>query len=90
LTNGLGVGTTELHILRKIAPATIIAEYALWFVKTELFISGGKANFTGTAGQQRVGKSYIENTLIPVPPAAEQYRIIAAIKLAFKCLRSLK
>ena len=90
LKNGVGAGTTELHILREIAPNTVLAEYALWFVKTECFINGGKANFTGTAGQQRVGKSYVENTLFPVPPVAEQHRVTAAIKSMFERLNLLQ
>jgi type I restriction enzyme S subunit len=90
LINGIGAGTTELHILREILPKTVLAEYVLWFVKTEFFINGGKENFTGTAGQQRVNKSYIENSFLPVPPIAEQSKIIIAIKLAFDKLNLLK
>ena len=89
LKNGIGAGTTELHILRKIVSDTVLIEYVLWFIKTELFISGGKENFTGTAGQQRVGKSFIETSLLPVPSITEQIRIVATIKSVFETLQFL-
>ena len=40
------------------------------------FIQDGMKNFTGTAGQQRVGKDFISNYLVPLPPVAEQKRIV--------------
>jgi type I restriction enzyme S subunit len=89
LINGIGAGTTELHILRTIGSNMILSEYALWFVKTALFIDGGKEHFTGTAGQQRVGKEYIENMFFPLPPLAEQRRIITEIDSVFQGLNLL-
>jgi type I restriction enzyme S subunit len=74
LINGFGAGTTELHVLRPINDL-IISEYVLYLVKTEYFIGDGVLNMTGTAGQQRVGKEYIQNLLCPLPPKNEQVRI---------------
>ncbi|MBQ4513444.1 MAG: restriction endonuclease subunit S [Anaerolineaceae bacterium] len=88
LPNGHGAGTTELHVLRD-ETNELNMEYILFCCKTQAFISGGVECFTGTAGQQRVGKDYIANYLIPVPPKSEQLRITQAINAAFETMRSL-
>lgn len=79
LLNGIGAGTTELHVLRGNV-AFIDPYYILWFLKNESFINDGIKHFTGTAGQQRISKDFIENTLFPLPPLAEQKRIVAKIE----------
>ena len=78
LPNGIGAGTTELHILR--AYPGIAPEYLLWFVKTPYFIDYGKEHFTGTAGQQRFGTKALANMYIPIPPTNEQKRIVEKIQ----------
>lgn len=77
LPNGYGAGTTELHVLRDYTHS-LYMPYILLLCKTNDFIVGGVANFTGTAGQQRVGKDYVSDYLMPVPPYAEQIRIVRA------------
>ena len=79
LENGYGAGTTELHILRPYKN-TMLADYLLWFVKSPYLIEYGKQKFSGTAGQQRFGTDEVKNTLIPIPPQAEQERICLKIK----------
>ena len=79
LPNGYGAGTTELSIVRVIN-TTILREYLLWFFKSEYFIVNGVKSFTGTAGQQRIHKGYLATCLFPLPPLAEQKRIVAKIE----------
>ncbi len=79
LPNGYGAGTTELSIVRVIRE-TLSREYLLWFFKSDHFISNGKKSFTGTAGQQRIHKDYLSTCLLPLPPLAEQKRIVAKIE----------
>lgn len=79
LENGYGAGTTELSIIRVINN-TLLRKYILWFVKADYFISNGVKSFTGTAGQQRIHKDYLKNCLLPLPPFAEQRRIVAKIE----------
>lgn len=79
LKNGYGAGTTELSIIRVINDS-VSRKYLLWFFKTEYFISNGVKSFTGTAGQQRIHKDYLSNCLMPLPPLAEQKRIVAKIE----------
>ena len=89
LKNGVGAGTTELHIVRSIG-GYISSYYLLWFVKTESFIINGVRAFSGAVGQQRVGKEYIATTLVPLPPFAEQLRIVAAIKDTFEHVTAIE
>ncbi len=79
LKNGFGAGTTELHIVR-IFTKLLIHKYFLYIFKTEMFISQGMKSFTGTAGQQRIGKDFISLFPIPLPPLAEQQRIVARLE----------
>ena len=78
LKNGYGAGTTELTVVRTIND-TVLPEYLLWLFKTEYFIANGVKSFTGTAGQQRIHKDYLATCLIPLPPLAEQKRIVAKL-----------
>ncbi|MDO5423287.1 MAG: restriction endonuclease subunit S [Eubacteriales bacterium] len=82
LVNGYGAGTTELHILRTLE-GTISNEYLLWIVKMDSFIQGGVQTFSGAVGQQRVGKDFLSQYLLPVPTYNEQIRIINKINLIF-------
>ena len=82
LKNGVGAGTTELYILRNNKTISF-NKYLFWVVKTQEFINKGIESFTGAVGQQRVSKDFIENTLIPLPPLAEQHRIVQKIEQLF-------
>ena len=90
LANGIGAGTTELHIFRPIISSLILPEYLLWYFKTERFIKDCIGAFSGAVGQQRVGKDYVASYLLPIPPASEQGRIVHAIENAFKQISSVE
>ncbi len=79
LENGYGAGTTELSVIRVIENL-ILRKFILWFVKSDYFIRNGVKSFTGTAGQQRIHKDYLKNCIFPLPPLAEQKRIVAKIE----------
>ena len=79
LKNGYGAGTTELSIVRTNGEL-LLQEYLLWFFKSEYFIVNGMKTFTGTAGQQRIHKDYLSMCCFPLPPFAEQKRIVAKIE----------
>lgn len=76
LTSGYGAGTTELHIVR---PLLIDADYVLLFLKCPHFVASGIPRMTGTAGQKRVPADYFSYSPFPLPPLAEQHRIVAKI-----------
>ena len=79
LESNFGAGTTELSIVRVIQN-TLSRKYLLWFFKSAYFIENGIKSFTGTAGQQRIHKDYLSHCVFPLPPLAEQKRIVAKIE----------
>ena len=89
LINGYGAGTTELTVVRAIN-GTVLPEYLLWFFKTDYFIVNGVKSFTGTAGQQRIHKDYLATCLVPLPPLAEQKRIVAKLEEILPLCERLK
>ena len=77
--NGLGAGTTELHVLRPVANC-VLPEYVLVFLKSPHFLLNGEKHMTGSAGQKRVPANYFSKTPFPLPPLAEQQRIVAKVQ----------
>lgn len=87
LPNGIGAGTTELHIFRS---QLVNVQFALCFFKSEYFINQCVGSFNGVVGQQRVSKNIIENMIIAIPPINEQKRIVYAIRKIFAQLDTIK
>lgn len=88
LPNGIGAGTTELNIFRTLG--TVIPKYALYFFKSKMFIEGCVGTYNGVVGQQRVAKNYIAGRIIPLPPLAEQHRIVAKIEQLYSQLDEIE
>jgi len=78
LANGVGAGTTELHVFRR-SSEIVLPDYVLLYIKSRGFISRGEAVMTGTAGQKRVPRGYFSGAPFPLPPPAEQKRIVAKV-----------
>lgn len=71
LTNGIGFGSTEFHVLRPIKEKS--NSYWLYALTSfELFRKKAGKNMTGSAGQKRVPASFLENIKISVPPISLQ------------------
>lgn len=87
LPNGIGAGTTELHVFR---PLCVAQSYGLWFFKSDYFVNQCVGTFNGVVGQQRVGKNIVEDILFPLPPLAEQHRIVAKIEELFSSLDNIQ
>lgn len=78
LENGIGAGTTELHVARPFAP--IVEPYYIWtFLRSPQFLLEGIPHMTGSAGQKRVPTGYFACKPLPLPPLAEQKRIVAKV-----------
>ncbi len=73
LRNGLGCGTTEVHVARPLSGISPL--YVYRYLSQSSVRRQAKENFTGTAGQLRVPTEFIKTLCIPVPPSAEQWRI---------------
>jgi len=86
LENGVGAGTTELHIIRP--SGRVLPKYLLYFVLQEGFRREAEANMTGTAGHMRVPSEFMRGVEISLPPLLEQERIVAKIEELFSKLDS--
>ncbi|NDY72702.1 restriction endonuclease [Desulfobacter hydrogenophilus] len=78
LPNGVGAGTTELHIFRNTFNS-VVPRFLLYHLKNPHFISSAASNMTGSAGQKRIPTPYFTEQLFPLPPLPEQHRIVARI-----------
>lgn len=78
LTNGLGFGSTEFHVLRP--TERVLAAYVYYFIRQGSFRQAAEMEMTGSVGQKRVPADFIESAEIPLPPLAEQKRIVEAIE----------
>ena len=75
LTNGIGFGTTELHVLR---PNYNINRYFLFYLTLSYdFRKLGESEMYGSAGQKRVPEEFIKNLKHPIPSLSEQHAIAA-------------
>ena len=83
LPNNYGAGTTELVILR---PINVCAKFYLYLFKSKWYIDEGTKYFKGVVGQQRVHKGIFTDLQIPLPPLAEQQRIITEIERWFSLI----
>jgi restriction endonuclease S subunit len=77
LVNGVAFGSTEFHVIRP--GKDVCAEWLYHLVRHKTFRDNAAEHFKGTAGQQRVPQSFLEEKLIPVPPLPEQRRIVAEL-----------
>ncbi|MEX0828112.1 MAG: restriction endonuclease subunit S [Haliea sp.] len=78
LRNGMGAGTTELHVARPLSSDTN-PYFLLLFLKSPRFLVEGEKVMTGSAGQKRVPKDYFAETPLPLPPKEEQHRIVQKV-----------
>jgi len=85
LVNGIGAGSTEFYVLRP--SQDVLPEYVFHFVRRSSFREVCKANFTGSAGQQRVPRSYLERVVLPLPPLDDQRRIVGLLDRAAEIRR---
>lgn len=85
LINGIGVGSTEFHVLRP-NKDRITSDWIFRFVSSSKFRALAKMNMTGSAGQKRVPKAFLENALIPIPPLETQKQIAKTLDTAAELL----
>lgn len=77
----LGFGSTEFHVVRPLAES-LDDRYLYHFLRQPLIRESGKLRMTGSGGQKRVPKAFLEELNIPLPPLAEQRRIAAILDKA--------
>ena len=71
--NGIGFGTTELHVLRP--TEEINARFLYYSTASTAFRSLGEAAMFGSAGQKRVPEAFVRNYRVWLPPLSQQRAI---------------
>jgi type I restriction enzyme, S subunit len=73
LLNGVGFGTTEVHVL---SPQSCLDSRFLYYVTASYnFRKFGEASMAGAAGQKRVPTEYVHNFLVDLPALSQQRQI---------------
>ncbi len=89
LENDYGCGSTEFHVLRN-NNENLNIHYVHALLRTRRVLENAKKSFTGSAGQQRVPKSYLDNLCIPVPPIGVQNMIVEIIQRQKRIIKEIK
>lgn len=83
LTNNIGMGSTEFHVLRPIERVSS-PYWLLALTRLPIFRERASKNMTGTGGQKRVPANYLENFMVGLPSIEEQNRFENIYKQADK------
>jgi len=78
LINGIGCGTTELHVIRP--QNGIPPELIYYYIHQETFREKAAVHMTGTAGQLRVPIGFMKEVPISLPPLPEQRLIVSRVE----------
>ena len=71
LENGIGFGSTEFHVLRP-KDGNVLSKWIYYLLSWSNFRKEAENNMTGSAGQKRVPKSFLENYNVMLPPPEKQ------------------
>lgn len=78
LKNKIGFGSTEFHILRPLSRCNSIWLFTL--TKLQQFRKTAEEHMTGTAGQKRVPKIFLQNFEVALPPLSLQDKFASFVK----------
>ena len=81
IRSAAGFGSTEFHVIRPQSDK-LDARYLVHLLRQEKIRTEGERRMTGSAGQRRVPKSFLESLPVFLPPLAEQRRIAAILDKA--------
>src|SRR3990172_1922107 len=82
LSNGIGCGTTELHVFRPVLRGT--NTFLFYFLLQKEIREMAKNRFQGTSGHLRVPVDFFEDIEFPLPPFPEQREIVRRVEALFK------
>ncbi len=83
LTNNIGMGSTEFHVLRPIDGVSN-PFWILTLTRLPIFRERAAKNMSGTGGQKRVPGKYLEGFMVGLPPIEEQNRFETIFRQADK------
>ena len=78
LKNGIGFGSTEFHVIRP--NENILSDFIFYYIRQPFFRGEAASKMSGTAGQLRVPKRFLEDYEIPLPPIEEQKKIVKLLE----------
>ncbi len=84
LVNGVGLGSTEFHVLR--AKPTADARFLYHWLQSDLLRLAAEAMMTGSAGQRRVPAEFFGRLPIPLLTLPEQRRIAEILDTADRAI----
>ncbi len=88
LINGMACGSTEFHVLR---PEGGVLPELIWrYFRQKSFRAEAEKQMTGAVGQRRVPRAYLEQLAFPLPPLAEQRRIVEKLDKLTARIRAAK
>jgi type I restriction enzyme, S subunit len=76
-----GFGSTEFHVVRA-RVGKLDPRFLVHYLRQDRLRIEGERKMTGSAGQRRVPKHFLENLPISLPPFVEQRRIAAILDVA--------
>jgi len=79
LTNGIGMGSTEFHVIR--CSDEIIPLYLFGFLNRTEIREAAKDQMTGSSGHRIVPVSFYEQLVVPMPSLYEQQKITDEIEV---------
>src|SRR3989344_7567226 len=74
ISHMIGFGSTEFIVIRT-NPKIILTKFLFYILRSEKFMALGKNNMTGSAGQKRLRRDFLENYPIILPSLEEQQNI---------------
>lgn len=89
LTNGLGMGSSEFHVIRT-NTANFLPEYLFALLNRKSVRLAGEKVMTGASGHRRVPSSFYENFAVPVLSLKDQLKFVAKVKALEKQIAALQ
>ena len=77
LTNGIGMGSSEFHVLR--TSERVLPHFIFSYLNRESIRKQAASAMTGASGHRRVPISFYESLQIPILPITNQQRIVDRI-----------
>jgi type I restriction enzyme, S subunit len=81
-----GFGSTEFHVIR-CTQGSLDPKYLCYFLRQDRVRSAGERRMTGSAGQRRIPRAFLEELQIPLPTLDEQCRTAAILDQAVELRR---
>jgi type I restriction enzyme S subunit len=83
LTNGVGLGSTEFHVVRVKDKDSLLPDYVWLLLRLHRVRDAAQRYFIGSAGQQRVPAQFLEELHIPIPPIELQRDILKRVEAGY-------